>query len=191
MSKPLQYLGLLFIGLVLSGCSATFSAYRDNMFNGINMLQRGRYAEARADFVKASQAQPDAYSYAFAATAAYKMNDVKGAEEYLQQAERLDGRSFAALRMAGYRALVLLGEGRRKEGLDALGTYLDLYRNVYPLRTIRDVQDMWRSGTVNLPLLELLIDEQVRTYEEEIWQYYSTGTGWYGNRYNASGLFLR
>lgn len=193
MRKGLQLFALMLVAFVLFGCSATFTAYRDNMFQGINMLKRGKYAEARNDFVKASEAQPDAYSYAFAATAAYKMRDLKSAGQFIQQAERLDGRGFAYLRIAAYKALILFAEGRQEEGLNALRIYLDAYKNLFPLTTIQDVEDMLSTGRIRLPLLEVLLDGQVGTYEDEIGQFYSTGTGWYANRYynNAGGGFTR
>jgi tetratricopeptide (TPR) repeat protein len=177
---------LLLIPFALVGCSASFTAYTDNMFKGKELLQRGNYAGARDDFVKAAQAQPDGWSYAYAATASYKLNDLKSAEHYINQAASLDGRSFAYLRIAGYKALILLAEGRQQEGLDALGNYLTVYGNYYPLQTIEKVRDMRNSGKVHMPILELLLDEQIVTYENDIWDFYNTGTGWYGQRYHRS-----
>ncbi|OPY60098.1 MAG: hypothetical protein A4E57_04556 [Syntrophorhabdaceae bacterium PtaU1.Bin034] len=176
------------LAAALFGCSPSFNIYEDNMFQGKRLLGRGEYAQARDDFVRAAQAQPDAYSYAFAATASYKMNDLASADRFIQEAMRLDGRTFSYLRILGYRALILLAEGKQKEGLDALHDYLVAYERAYPLTTISQVQDMWNTGRVNLPLLELLLDEQIRTYEDDIEQFYSTGTGWYGDRYRRAFL---
>ncbi len=178
---------LLAVSVLLAGCSPSFTTYADNMFQGKRLLRVGEYAQARDDFVRASQAQPDAYSYAFAATASYKMNDLASAEQYIERAEKLDGRTYADLRIWGYKALILLAEGRQQEGLNALGDYIKVYDGLYPLTTIRDVQAMWRTGRINLVLLELIMDEQIRTYENDIETFLDTGTGWYGQR-NRSGF---
>jgi hypothetical protein len=82
-----------------------------------------------------------------------------------------------------YKSLILLTQGRQKEGLEALQDYLSAYGGSYPLNTIRDVQAMWSSGRINLPVLELTLDEQITTYEHDIDEFYRTATGWHGQRY--------
>lgn len=186
MRTKTWFIGLIAITLALSSCSPSFNTYSDSMFQGKRMLDVGDYAGARNDFVRAAQAQPDAYSYAYAATASYKMNDFKGAEQFIRDAERLDGRTFAYLRILGYKALIFLGEGRQKEGFDALRDYIATYGNLYPLTTLREVEAMWKTGRVDLPLLERLLDEQINTYENDLWDFYNTGTGWYGQRYRRT-----
>jgi len=183
---------LLWVGTVLVLCAALFqcsssgSIYRSSMFEGRRFLGEGEYKTAEQDFVKATQVAPDARSYAFAATAAYKLKDYTEAERFIEEAARRDGRSYAYLRIVGYRALILLAQGKQKEGLDVLHQYLDAYNRVYPLTTIRDVEQMWKRGKVDLPLLEVLLDDQIDTYENELEEYWSTGTGFYGNRSTAN-----
>jgi uncharacterized protein HemY len=152
------------------------------MFQGRRLLDRGEYAQARDEFVKAARTMPDSYSNAFAATASYKLNDMASAERFIQEAATLNGRGYSYLRILAYRALILLKEGR-KEGFDALRDYLAIYQNEYPLTSILKVEAMVRTGNVNLSLLEALLDEQLRTYESDIDQFLSSGTGWYGMKY--------
>jgi len=176
---------ILVLSVALFQCSTASSTYRSYMFEGKNFLGEGDYKEAEQDFVKASQVAPDAGSYAFAATASYKFKDYPAAERFIQEAERRGNRSYAYLRIAGYRALILLAEGKQKEGLDALHEYLAAYAMVYPLPSIADVERMWRRGPVDLPRLEALLDQQITTYENDLEQYWTEGTGSYGNRSSA------
>jgi tetratricopeptide (TPR) repeat protein len=157
--------------------------YKQEMFQGRRLLDREQYAQARDEFVKAARMMPDSYSNAFAATASYKLNDTAGAERFIQEAAKLDGKGYSYLRILAYRALILLKEGRQKEGLDTLRDYLATYQNENPLTSILRVEAMVRTGNVNPPLLEALLDEQLRTYESDIDQFLSNGTGWYGMKY--------
>ena len=45
---------------------------------------------------------------------------------------------------------------------------------------------MVRTGNINLLLLEALLDEQLRTYESDIDEFLSNGTGWYGMKYGPA-----
>ena len=154
------------------------------MFEGKQALEREDYAEARQDFAAVARTQPTAGAYAFAATASYKMNDLPDAERFINEASRLDGRSTAGMRILGYKALILLREGRRTEGIDALNAYLS-YSTYYPMRNYRAVADMARTGRVDLPRLERLIDSEVRRYESDMAEYYGEGTGYFAERYGA------
>ena len=175
--------------ILLSFClfqCAGWNAYQSNMYGGRMALNVGEYERARQDFLKAAEASPDARSYAYAATASYKMHDLPEARRLVREAERLDGKTYMILRIRGYKALILLAEGREKEGLDALNDYLAVYENAYPLETVRDVERMARSGRVDLPRLEKLLDEQITTYENDLEQFWGTGTGWFGERSSAT-----
>jgi|WetSurMetagenome_2_1015567.scaffolds.fasta_scaffold525889_1 tetratricopeptide (TPR) repeat protein len=162
---------------LLASCASTYSAYKGYIHQGQNQLGEGNYTEARQSFLKAVEIEKDAESYALAATASYKMNDLPAADRYIKNAEQVKAKGFAGLRTAGYKALILLKEGRKAEGLDALKEYINYYRNTDPLLTIKQVQAMAAKGEVNLEKLEQYIDEQVNGYEEEVRQFLQTGTG--------------
>ena len=172
---------------LMVSCSLTYMTYRENMFQGINYFRGGEYQQARTYFMKAVEARRDAKSLAFAAAASYKMNDLTDLESQIVEAESIGKDGFSYLRIAGYRALIFLKEGKKPEGMAALKDYIDVYSRVYPMPTIKQVEDMWIKDRVDLTRLEQLIEEQVSTYEWDIDQYLSTGTGWYG-RYRTPRL---
>jgi tetratricopeptide (TPR) repeat protein len=154
-------------------------AYQRDMFDGINLLRQGEYEQARTYFVQAAEEQRDARSLAFIATANYKLNDLTEAEHYLTEAEGFGRYGFSLLRIAGYKALVLLKENKKTEGMEALRDYIGYYRHVYPMPSIEEVERMWKTDKIDMTVLETLIDVQVTTYEKDIDQYLTTRTGWY------------
>ncbi len=172
--------------ITVSACSTSFIAYSNNMFNAKRFLEYGQYREARADFVRAAEARRTAEAFAFAATAAYKLNDLPAAEQYIDDAARLDGRTDFYMRILGYRALILLREGRQDEGLNALERYAYAMSNTYPMTSTARVQVMAQTGQVNLPLLEGLIDEAVNSYEYDLAQARESRTGYFANRYGGA-----
>ena len=181
--KTLSVIGLIAAVIVsLSSCSTQYMTYRDDLFEGRQLLRQEKYVEARNLFIKASTEERRAAPFAYAATASYKMNDLAAAERYIGDAENASGRNYWYLRILGYKALTLLKEQKTKEGMDALKRYIDYYRLIYPLTTIDQVDDMWKSGQINLPQLEVLLDEQITNYEEELAQAVTTGTGYYSTR---------
>src|SRR5208337_4568756 len=124
----------------------------------------GEYGKAREIFVKATQAQPaEPASYALAATASYKLNDLGAASGFIQEAAKRDRHSDASIRILGYGALILLKEGKEQEGLDALHTYIVAYQDYYAPFNVRHVERMWRTRQVDLPSLEGLLDDQIET----------------------------
>jgi hypothetical protein len=171
--------GIMVSVFLFFACSTAYMAYQQDMFDGINLLRRGDYEQARALFLKAAEEQRDARSLAFIATANYKLNDLAAAERYLAEAEGFKQSGFSLLRIAGYKALVLLKENRKAQGMEALKDYIDYYKLVYPMPSIETVETMWMKDRVNMAVLENLIDEQVITYEQDIDQYITTRTGWY------------
>lgn len=180
--KILNTIGLLAAGLAFSACSTTYMTYRDDLFDGRQLLRQEKYAEARSLFLKASTEERRAAPFAYAATASYKMNDLPAAETYLDDAENAAGKNYWNLRIMGYRALTLLKENKTGEGMAALKRYIDYYRLVYPLTTIDQVEEMWKSGLIDLGKLEALLDEQITNYEQEVAQAVTTGTGYYSTR---------
>jgi tetratricopeptide (TPR) repeat protein len=174
-----RLLGIMLTALLLLSCSTAYMAYTQDMFDGTQLLRQGEYAQARTYFVKAVEEQKDARSLAFVATANYRLNDLAAAERYLAEAEKLGQYGFSYLRIAGYKALVLLKESKKTEGMEALKDYIDAYKHVYPMPSIDTVEGMWKKDKVDMAALDHLIDEQVTTYEKDIDQYLTTRTGWY------------
>lgn len=159
------------------------SVYSQNLFQGKQQMKRGEFQRAQTYFVKALETMSLPEALAFAATASYKINDLKAAESYITEAEKQDTGSVNKLRIAGYKALVYLKEGKENEGMKALQEYSSLYGHLDPLTNIQEVQAMIKRGNVDLQRLEALLDEQITWHEDEIEQYEKTGTGFYG-RYN-------
>jgi hypothetical protein len=182
--------GIMVVAAVLMlSCSTTYSVYKTDMFEGRKLLNQEEYALARDTFVKASTEEKRAAPFAYAATASYMMHDLRAAERSIKEAENAPGRSFFVMRILGYKALILLNEGKKNEGLSALKEYVIYYGYLYPLMSIDDVKAMQESGTIDLPRLEKLIEEQVVTYEREVEQAVTTGTGFY-SRGGRGGAYL-
>lgn len=162
------------------GTRGSYRVYSQNLFQGKKEMRRGDFQQARIYFMMALESQRHTEALAFAATASYKMNDVQAAERYIDEAEKQTGRGVSELRIAGYKALTYLKERRDGEGMKALQEYTNLYSHLDPLMNIREVEAMVITGRVDLGKLEALIDEQIAQYEDEMEQYLSTGTGFYG-----------
>jgi hypothetical protein len=188
--KRLSILGIMIVLFAAAACSTTYVVYKDDLYEGRNLLNQEEYGKARDLFVKASTEEKRAAPFALAATASYKMNDLPAAERFIGEAEKAEGRSFIYLRIAGYKALVFFKEGRKSDGLEALRKYTEYYSHVYPLMTIEQVRDMAKTGDVKLPVLERLVDEQVTTYEKDVAQAVTTGTGFYSRRLAGGGSSL-
>lgn len=161
----------------------SYRVYSRYLFQGKQHMKRGEFQKAQSYFKRAVENQRLVEALAFAATAGYKTNDLKMAESYIEEAEKKDTGSVNKLRIAGYKALIYLKEGREIEGMKALQDYTALYRHLDPLMNIQEVQAMIEMGKVDLLKLETLLDEQITWHEDEIEQYEKTGTGFYG-RYN-------
>ena len=171
------------LSVVLLGCSTTGTVYNENMEQGKRMLKKNQFQEALDHFKLAVQISPDVDAYSYAAIAAFKIGDLDHATQHLKEAEKRDGRSSAYLRIAGYEALIALKPGTTKAGLDALRNYIEVYRHSDPLMNIEDVEDMWRSGKIDFPILEKLMNEQITTYDNDVEDYLKNRGGWYGEKY--------
>ena len=171
--------------VILWGCAGPYNAARMSIFEGRRFLETGDYEPARQDFIKAAQVKPSAEAYAFAATASYKMNDLEGAQGFIDEAQKLDGKSDFYPRILAYKTLVLLKEGRREEGLEALHAYHDRYKSYYPMKNYEQVEKVLRTGKVDLTRLERLLDGDVRQYESDMAQWYGEGTGYFAQKYGA------
>jgi hypothetical protein len=172
---------LVVCGMLLS-CASSYGTYARALFDGKRLLSNQEYAEARDEFLKAAEVDRTAETLAFAAVASYRLNDLPAAETYIMQASSIPAKGWSYLRIEGYKALILLKEGKKDEGLTALKYYSEFYGHTIPKKSIQDVERMWRKGDVDIAKLELLLDDQVGTYESDIEQYRQTGTGAYGDR---------
>jgi tetratricopeptide (TPR) repeat protein len=160
----------------LVGCSSSSSLYESGMFRGKGLLARGEYREARDEFVKASTGLREAAPLAFAAVASYKEHDLASAMRFLREAGALPP-DDSFLRIQGYRSLVLLAQGRKEEGLEALREYVGFYDSLDPLESIREVEAMAETGPVDLAALEGLLDRQIAAYEARVERFMTTGAG--------------
>jgi len=184
--------GLLSAILLLASCSS-YNVYRYHLWEGKNFLIEERYPEARDALAKAAGEQNRAAPRAYAATVSYKLGDIAAARRYLEEAENAPGKDYVDLRITAYKALILFRENKQQEGMAALRDYLNFYRHLYPLVTIEDVRDMWKSGRVDLPKLEQLLDQQLATYDRDMFLAFSAGIGYYNRCYpetRPSGFML-
>ncbi len=102
-------------------------------------------------------------------------------------------KDFVDMRTMAYKSLVLFKQDKKQEGMTALREYLDYYSCSYPLVTFDDVESMWKSGQVDLPALEKLLDQQVATYDRDMYLDFFVSIGFYGRRFPgllASGFML-
>ncbi len=172
-------LGILGLTFLTVACASTsmYSAYERDIVTGKQLLREGDYPAARGDFLKASETERRPEALAFAATASYKLDDLQAAAQYLAEAERAGRPGTSYFRIAGYKALILLREGRKEEGLKVLGDYVQAYKRSYDSDTLPRVEYMWKKGATDLPSLERLIDRQVTEYENAMDWFSKTHTG--------------
>ena len=182
--RRLFLMAVLMMSLALAACSTGYQAYRAGTFRGKALLGEEEYAQAKEEFVKASQAGPqEPEAYALAATASYKMHDVAAADRLIQEAMKHDKQSDVYIRILGYRALILFKQGKENEAFDVLHDYIAAYQNAYSLASVKGVSSMWRKKQVDINSLEKLLDEGITTYENDIEQYRRSGTGWFAQKY--------
>jgi tetratricopeptide (TPR) repeat protein len=173
----------------MAACSSTstFTTYERDIVTGKQLLRQGDYPGARDIFQKASAAERRPEALALAATASYKLNDLEAAARYIAEAERAGRPNTSYFRITGYKALVLLKEGNKEEGLKVLGDYIQAFAKVSNPDTLPEVEYMWKKGTVDLPRLERLIDRQVTKYEDAVDWFAKTNTGPFDRNAGAIG----
>jgi hypothetical protein len=88
------------------------------MFEGRKYWEVKEYEPARTSFVRAYEAQKEVAALAWAATTSYWLNDLASAERYIQEAESMPmtRTSISWFRVTGYKALILLRQGKKAEG---------------------------------------------------------------------------
>ncbi|OPY75355.1 MAG: hypothetical protein A4E64_01935 [Syntrophorhabdus sp. PtaU1.Bin058] len=181
------YTGFTLISLLLfaGACSTPtrYQIYSYDMLFGKDTLRNKEYVDAKRYFQEASGLSIDSAPLIYLAAVEYKMNNIEGALTYLQEAEKTGIDRTLYLRTLGYKALILFRIDREK-GVAALHDYVNYYRRQYPLMSIEDIREMLQTGQIDNKRLDELIDEQVSTYEQEIDQFLSDGTGFYNGRGN-------
>jgi tetratricopeptide (TPR) repeat protein len=158
------------------------------MFTGKEALKKGDYTEGKRSFEEAYQNDktPDALMYL--AIIDYKTNNIDSAEGLIREAETMGSINYHYLRVLGYKALILLKKNR-EQGLEALGRYVAFYAVSDPLTSINDVREMIRSRSIDMGYLEGLMEEQVSWYENDVEQFWGTGTGYYDSKDVVGGPF--
>jgi tetratricopeptide (TPR) repeat protein len=187
--KKLLLPGLLVLVAALLGCASVkqYDTYRKDMWNGKKLLGEGEYKPALEDFLSAAKAMPnEPESYAFAATASFKMNDVDAASGYIREAVKLNKPNDAYIRILGYKALILLKQAKQKDGMEALSDYIQAYQKEYAPQNVREVRTMWRTKNVDLSALQQLLDEEIWVYESDMEQFRKSGTGWFAAKYGTT-----
>ncbi len=169
-----------FLGFVLTSCASVgptgdFTTYRDGLNKGTQYLQNGQYQLAVGEFLRANDADPsEPMPMALAGQATYYLNDYPQASEYLAKSLAIKSDSNAYLIVKAYQALIAFKGRRQQEGTAALGDYLRVYRVSFPEYTYSDVQRMYtlvsETGDINVAELEPVITDQVRVYENGLFQ---------------------
>jgi tetratricopeptide (TPR) repeat protein len=172
---------LIALNLLCTACSTTYYAYSQGMFYGTEALKRGDYTGAKRNFEEAYQKDktPDALMYL--AIIDYKTNNLDSAERLIREAETMGSGNYHYLRVLGYKALILL-KRYRDQGIEALDRYVAFYALCDPLMSINDVREMVRSGNIDMPRLESLIEEQASWFENDVELYWNSGVGYYDSR---------
>ena len=152
------------VSLLVLGCQTPLSDFTNNMYQGDQQLKQGRYSSALASFLKANTYHPSSGAYAFAAMAAYKMNDIPLADNYLVQATQgLTPNQVVTCIIYGYRSLVRFSQGNDPAGRDNLNLYIAAYRSLVPgSATLREVEFMAMAPQVDTFVLQKLIDQQIQ-----------------------------
>ena len=163
MSKRLLVYAMT-VSLLVLGCVPPLATFTNDMYEGNQQLTQGQYSTALATFLKANTYHPSAGAYAFAAMAAYKMNDITLADNYLVQATQgLTPNQVVTCIIYGYRSLVRFSQGNDPAGRDELTAYIAAYRNVVPgSATLREVEFMAMAPQVDTFVLQKLIDQQIQ-----------------------------
>ncbi len=162
-------IALIFL-FTLASCSSTGT--NGSMVEGKALLDQGKYPQAKSAFLRGGEDRADVAALAFAATAAYKAEDITEAARLLDAADSVREQGGVLLRIAGYKSLVLFAQGKQTAGLDSLKRYINLYNNLGTtmLNTVadtRDVERMLKTRRINVAILETVMDRQINSYEDE------------------------
>ena len=181
------YAGCVVAIVFLTSCSTPYSIYSRNYFEGKQLYQYKEYAQARQAFLSAYQAEKNVTALAWAATTSYRLNDLASAETYIREAEPRAKKSVSYFRVTGYKALVLLKQGKKAEGMQTLQEYVSAYSRTYPSANLSWIELMSKKGDVDMPRLETMLEEDIYAYEEAIGEFESTRTGYWDRNGGAGG----
>ena len=159
------FLYVIAVFLLVLGCATTehLSNFADDMHRGDQQLKRGQYPTALASFLKANTYHPSAGALAFAAMAAYKMNDIPLADSYLVQAHGQNADQVVTCIILGYWSLVRFNQGDEIGGIKSLSEYLAAYKSLVPgSASMPDVELMATSGRIDINRLQQTIDRQIQ-----------------------------
>jgi len=176
------YAGSLMTIFLLAACSSPFTTYSRYMSEGQRYWKLKEYEQARKAFLMAYEAEKGVVPLAWAASASYWLNDLTGAETYIRQAEPGARTSVCYFRVTGYKALLLLRQGKKDEGLVVLKEYARAYGITYPSRNLPLIDLMINKGDADIQKLEAMLEEDIYAYEQEIEQFNRTGTGYFDKR---------
>ena len=155
---------MMAISLLVLGCAVTspLSNFADYMHHGNELLTEKKYPAALESFQEANRMRSSSGALAFAAMAAYKLNDIPLADSYLTQAQALNPDDVVICIILGYRSLVRFKQGDEARGRRELATYITAYKNLLPGSTIiRDAEFIAASTRVDTKRLEESIDRQI------------------------------
>ncbi len=181
------YAGCVAAIVALASCSTPHSMYSRNYFEGKQLYQVKEYAQARQAFLSAYQTEKNVTALAWAITTSYRLNDLAGAETYIQEAEPKAKKSVSYFRVTGYKALVLLKQGKKAEGMQTLQEYASAFSRTYPSVNLPWIELMIKKGDADIPKLETMLEEDIYGYEEAIGEFDSTKTGFYDRNPGAGG----
>ena len=185
------YAGCVTVIFFLASCASSDinRVYSRHMFEGKQDWRAGDYAQAKGEFLKAYEADKRVAPLAWAATTSYWLNDLPAAEQYLREAEANPEfrKGFSYFRVLGYKALVLFKQGKKKEGLEVLKTYVDAYGHTFAASNLAKIAFMITKGEVDLPRLEVMIEDDTWDYEQAIEQFESGYTGYLDRNSGAGG----
>lgn len=179
------------IGIVLVICLScsctTYSIYSRNVAAGKNLISGKNYDDATMYLRQAARYNVDGAAFTYLAVAAYRQGKPEEALGYVTSAEKSPPDMLTSLRMYAYRAIILTSL-KDPGAMTALKEYTDRYDSFYPLESINEVKAMWRTGAVDLPRLEAIVEEQLQTHEQDLELYIYNNVGFYA-RDNREGAY--
>jgi len=185
LRRQALYAGCVVAVVFLASCSTPYSMYSRNVFEGKRLYQYKEYAQARQAFLSAYEAEKNVTALAWAATTSYWLNDLASAETYIREAEPKAQKSVSYFRVTGYKALVLLRQGKKDEGLQVLKEYVYAYGRSFPSSNLPWIDLMIKKGDVDIVKLQAVLEEDIYAYEEAIGEFESTRTGYYDRNSGA------
>ena len=89
--------------------------------------------------------------------------------------------------MTGYKALVLLKQGKKDEDLQTRKEYAYAYGHTYMSSNLPWIDLAIRKADADIPKLQAMLEEDIYAYEGAIGEFESTRTGYYDRNPGAGG----